>query len=64
MSSTRAYLDWNAGAPLRAEARAAMLAALDVDRAHLTVLNRCRLRDRGQRLAGRIRHEMHMEEAR
>jgi cysteine desulfurase len=30
MSSTRAYLDWNAGAPLRSEARAAMLAALDV----------------------------------
>jgi cysteine desulfurase len=30
MSGARAYLDWNAGAPLRAEARAAMLAALDV----------------------------------
>src|SRR5262245_54812411 len=30
MSSTRAYLDWNAGAPLRPEARAAVLAALDV----------------------------------
>jgi len=29
MSTTRAYLDWNAGAPLRPEARAAMLAALD-----------------------------------
>jgi cysteine desulfurase len=27
--STRAYLDWNAGAPLRFEARAAVLAALD-----------------------------------
>src|SRR4051794_23990880 len=26
----RVYLDWNATAPLRAEARAAMLAALDV----------------------------------
>ena len=26
----RVYLDWNAGAPLRAEARAAMLAALDL----------------------------------
>ena len=25
----RAYLDWNATAPLRAEARAAMLAAMD-----------------------------------
>jgi cysteine desulfurase len=30
MSSTRAYLDWNAGAPLRPEARAAVLAAFDV----------------------------------
>jgi cysteine desulfurase len=30
MSNTRAYLDWNATAPLRPEARAAMLAALDV----------------------------------
>lgn len=30
MNGTRAYLDWNAGAPLRPEARAAMLAALDV----------------------------------
>ncbi len=29
MSGTRAYLDWNAGAPLRPEARAALLAALD-----------------------------------
>jgi cysteine desulfurase len=29
MSGTRAYLDWNAGAPLRPEARAAVLAALD-----------------------------------
>jgi len=29
MSTTRAYLDWNASAPLRPEARAAMLAALD-----------------------------------
>jgi cysteine desulfurase len=29
MTSTRAYLDWNASAPLRPEARAAMLAALD-----------------------------------
>ncbi len=28
--SERAYFDWNASAPLRAEARAAMLAALDV----------------------------------
>ena len=28
--SDRAYFDWNASAPLRAEARAAMLAALDV----------------------------------
>ena len=27
---TRAYLDWNATAPLRAEARAAMVAAMDV----------------------------------
>jgi cysteine desulfurase len=30
MSNARAYLDWNAGAPLRPEARAAMVAALDV----------------------------------
>jgi cysteine desulfurase len=30
MSSARAYLDWNAGAPLRPEARAAMVSALDV----------------------------------
>jgi len=30
MSQQRTYLDWNATAPLRAEARAAMLAALDV----------------------------------
>jgi cysteine desulfurase len=30
MSGERAYLDWNAGAPLRPEARRAMLAALDV----------------------------------
>lgn len=30
MSSRRAYLDWNAGAPLRPEARAAVLAALDL----------------------------------
>src|SRR5262245_22942690 len=30
MTGVRAYLDWNAGAPLRPEARAAMLAALDV----------------------------------
>jgi cysteine desulfurase len=30
MSSTRAYLDWNAGAPLRPEASAAVLATLDV----------------------------------
>src|SRR5262245_50001692 len=29
MSTTRAYLDWNAGAPLRPQAREAMLAALD-----------------------------------
>jgi cysteine desulfurase len=29
MKGTRTYLDWNAGAPLRPEARAAMLAALD-----------------------------------
>jgi cysteine desulfurase len=29
MSNPRAYLDWNAGAPLRPEARAAVLAALD-----------------------------------
>lgn len=29
MSISRAYLDWNASAPLRAEARAAVLAALD-----------------------------------
>ncbi len=29
MSHPRAYLDWNAGAPLRPEARAAMLTALD-----------------------------------
>jgi cysteine desulfurase len=29
MSSARTYLDWNAGAPLQPEARAAMLAALD-----------------------------------
>src|SRR5262249_10874392 len=29
MSDPRAYLDWNAGAPLRPEARAAVLAALD-----------------------------------
>lgn len=28
--STRVYLDWNASAPLRAEARAAMIAAMDV----------------------------------
>jgi cysteine desulfurase len=30
MSGTRAYLDWNASAPLRPEARAAVMAALDV----------------------------------
>jgi len=30
MSATRTYLDWNATAPLRSEARAAMVAALDV----------------------------------
>jgi cysteine desulfurase len=30
MIKARTYLDWNAGAPLRPEARAAMLAALDV----------------------------------
>ncbi len=30
MSATRAYLDWNATAPLREEARAAVVAALDV----------------------------------
>src|SRR5437764_15090102 len=30
MSRSRTYLDWNATAPLRREARAAMLAALDV----------------------------------
>jgi cysteine desulfurase len=30
MTATRTYLDWNATAPLRPEARAAMLAALDV----------------------------------
>ena len=30
MSAARTYLDWNATAPLRREARAAMLAALDV----------------------------------
>jgi cysteine desulfurase len=30
MTGPRAYLDWNATAPLRAEARAAMLAAMDV----------------------------------
>ena len=30
MSVSRAYLDWNASAPLRAEARAAVLAALDL----------------------------------
>jgi cysteine desulfurase len=30
MSATRTYLDWNATAPLRAEARAAVVAALDV----------------------------------
>ncbi len=30
MADPRAYLDWNASAPLRPEARAAMLAALDV----------------------------------
>jgi len=29
MSNQRAYLDWNAGAPLRPEARTAVLAALD-----------------------------------
>ena len=29
MSRTRAYLDWNASAPLRPEARAAMLSAMD-----------------------------------
>jgi cysteine desulfurase len=29
MTETRAYLDWNAGAPLRPEVRAAVLAALD-----------------------------------
>ena len=27
---TRSYLDWNATTPLRAEARAAMLSAMDV----------------------------------
>lgn len=30
MSGRRVYLDWNASAPLRAEARAAMLSALDI----------------------------------
>ena len=30
MTGTRAYLDWNAGAPLRPEARAALLAALEI----------------------------------
>src|SRR5688572_28451126 len=30
MSRTRTYLDWNASAPLRAEARAATLAARDL----------------------------------
>jgi cysteine desulfurase len=30
VTRTRTYLDWNAGAPLRPEARAAMLAALDL----------------------------------
>lgn len=30
MKRSRAYLDWNASAPLRAEARAAMIAAMDV----------------------------------
>src|SRR5262245_28873120 len=30
MSHPRAYLDWNASAPLRPEARAAMIAALDL----------------------------------
>jgi len=30
MSATRTYLDWNASAPLREEARSAVLAALDV----------------------------------
>src|SRR5262245_22829679 len=30
MSDPRAYLDWNASAPLRPEARAAVLAVLDV----------------------------------
>ena len=30
MTGTRCYLDWNATAPLRAEARAAMIAAMDV----------------------------------
>ena len=30
MRSARVYLDWNATAPLRPEARAAMVAALDV----------------------------------
>jgi cysteine desulfurase len=30
MSGARTYLDWNAGAPLRPEARAAVMAALDV----------------------------------
>ncbi|MFA6266921.1 MAG: cysteine desulfurase family protein [Pseudolabrys sp.] len=35
--STRAYFDWNATAPLRAEARAAMLAALDVSAAASSV---------------------------
>src|SRR5512145_998348 len=30
MSRTRTYLDWNASAPLRPEARAATLAALDL----------------------------------
>jgi cysteine desulfurase len=30
MSGPRTYLDWNAGAPLRPEARAAVMAALDV----------------------------------
>ena len=30
MSRERVYLDWNASTPLRPEARAAMLAAMDV----------------------------------
>ena len=63
MTGTRAYLDWNAGAPLRPEARAALLAALEIagnpssvhaeGRAARTLTVRPQSRDEGSSPAGR-----------